>query len=407
MDVDKAKLKSIMAIDQELEQGFVVLKPFWDYEEILRIEDVKLEDVPPQLVEILFSDTPEEELLPMFIDYYEVDTGETVIEDNIKEIQACIVAFREEGKLECKLSLKDITKNNPSFDYYDANRVILPSDARCDPQNARWIAFETDIPYEKALANADTKGWDKKALEDIDWVTTQDEEGKKSYLGTNIKKVSDIDFKDLNDGFSDCLNVVRDVSEAKEVVPSDIPQVIERTSIISDLRIDNLLGVRPREGDRQRQRIAPAKDKGNMVPNSGFEKGGKQPDRWTPQDWLTIFWEDGGVSGKCLHFDTNVYRSEWEAHMKNPVPGKKKTPTSGRLFNTVGGTVGVAVYSYPIAVEEDAWYQLEYDMKGPSGEQFIFLKGYWRCEPEDVDRHGKDFIFFRPDPEGAWLCQQS
>ena len=158
-----------------------------------------------------------------------------------------------------------------------------------------------------------------------------------------------------------------------------------------------------REGALQQERIAPAKETGNMVPNSGFEKGGKHPDRWTPQDWLTIFWEDGGVKGKCLHLDTNVYRSEWEAHMKNPVPGKKKTPTKGRLFNTVGGTVGDAVYSYPIAVEEDAWYQVEYDIKGPAGEQFIFLKGYWRCEPEDVDRFGKDFIFFRPDPKGAWF----
>lgn len=158
-----------------------------------------------------------------------------------------------------------------------------------------------------------------------------------------------------------------------------------------------------REGDRQRKRIAPAKERGNMVPNSGFERGNKHPERWTPLDWLTIFWENGGVSGKCLHLDTNVYRSEWEKHMENPVPGKKKTPTSGRLFNTVGGTVGVAVYSYPIAVEEDAWYRVEYDMKGPSGEQFIFLKGYWRCEPEDVDRFGKDFIFFRPDPKGAWF----
>jgi len=200
MDVDKAKLKSIMALDQELEQGFVVLKPFWDYEETVRIEESKVEDIPPQLAEILFSDAPEDELIPMFIDYYEVDTGESVIEDNIKEIQACIVAFRELGKTEHKLQLKDILKNNPSFDYYDANRVILPSDARCGPQNARWIAFETDIPYEKALSNAETKGWDIKALEDIDWVTTQDEEGKKSYLGTNVRKISDIDFKDLNEG---------------------------------------------------------------------------------------------------------------------------------------------------------------------------------------------------------------
>ncbi len=48
------------------------------------------------------------------------------------------------------------------------------------------------------------------------------------------------DFKKLNDGFSDSLNVVRDVAEMKEVLPDDIPQVIQHTSMIEDLQLDNL-----------------------------------------------------------------------------------------------------------------------------------------------------------------------
>ena len=148
---------------------------------------------------------------------------------------------------------------------------------------------------------------------------------------------------------------------------------------------------------------APPKQKGNLVPNSDFEQGKDVPASWTRPDYLTIFWEEGGISGKYLRLDTDVYRKEWEEHMKNPVPGKKKTPTSGTRFNTVGGTVGVAVYSYGIPVEEDAWYRIEYDMKGPSGEQFIFLKGYWLVEAEDSQRFGKDIIFFKPDPAGPWF----
>ena len=48
------------------------------------------------------------------------------------------------------------------------------------------------------------------------------------------------DFKDLTDGYGESLNVVRDAAEMKEIIPSDIPQVIEHSSIIEDLQIDSL-----------------------------------------------------------------------------------------------------------------------------------------------------------------------
>ena len=138
----------------------------------------------------------------------------------------------------------------------------------------------------------------------------------------------------------------------------------------------------------------------NLVPNSGFEEGAGAPTRWTRPDKLTVFWENGGVDGKCLRLDTDVYRREWEEHKQNPEVPRPKTATSGTKYDTVAGTVGVAVYSHGIPVKEDAWYMVEYDMKGPSGEQFIFLKGYWECEPEDVGRAGEKW-FFKPDPDGA------
>ncbi len=155
-----------------------------------------------------------------------------------------------------------------------------------------------------------------------------------------------------------------------------------------------------KSGQLDRYRAAP-KTTGNLVPNGGFEQGKDgRPLHWTAPDHLTIFWENVGAKGKGLRLDTDVYRKEWEEHMKNPVPGKKKTITSGAKYNTVGGTVGVAVYSYGIPVEEDAWYRIEYDLKCNSGEPFIFLKGYWRCDAEDSPMFGKDIIFFKPDPQG-------
>ncbi len=48
------------------------------------------------------------------------------------------------------------------------------------------------------------------------------------------------DFKNINDGFSDSLNVVRDVVEMKEVLSDDIPQIIQHTSVIEDLQLESL-----------------------------------------------------------------------------------------------------------------------------------------------------------------------
>ena len=138
----------------------------------------------------------------------------------------------------------------------------------------------------------------------------------------------------------------------------------------------------------------------NLVRNPGFEQGGKQPVAWTVPDGLTVFWEDGGVPGKCLHLDTDVKRAEWEAHRRNPTPGRQKTPTSGNKYDTVGATAGVAVYSVPIPVTADAWYRVSFDAKAPGGEPFLYLKGYERCDPEDVSRYGTK-IFFQPEPGGA------
>ena len=139
----------------------------------------------------------------------------------------------------------------------------------------------------------------------------------------------------------------------------------------------------------------------NLVPNAGFETGQNAPDNWTRPDDLTVFWEkSGSAAGRCLRLDTDVYRNEWEAHRKTPDVPMKKTPTSGTRYDTVGGTAGVAVYSHPIPVEEDAWYQVEYDCKGPGGEPFVYLKGYWQCTAEDMEHLGEK-VFFKPDPDGA------
>jgi hypothetical protein len=143
-----------------------------------------------------------------------------------------------------------------------------------------------------------------------------------------------------------------------------------------------------------------------LVLNPDFELGkGGVPEGWSKPDNLTVFWEKCGLQGMGLHLDTDVYRSEWEAHRKNPDEPMVKTKTSGTRYNTVGGTTGVAVYSRPIPVEPDAYYQLEYDIRG-QGEPFVFIKGFWKCGPQDLDKMGKKMFFkpFKPGPSYSLMA---
>jgi hypothetical protein len=139
---------------------------------------------------------------------------------------------------------------------------------------------------------------------------------------------------------------------------------------------------------------------GNLVRNGDFETDDEGVlVGWTKPDNLTVYWEDCGVSGKGLRLDTDVYRSEWEEHRKNPDEPMVKTTTSGTKYNTVGGTTGVAVYSRPIPVEPDGYYAIEYDVRG-KGEPFLFIKGFWKCSPQDLHLMGKK-MFFKPFKPGA------
>ncbi len=138
----------------------------------------------------------------------------------------------------------------------------------------------------------------------------------------------------------------------------------------------------------------------NLVPNGGFETGDRGPVNWGPLDNLTLFWEKNGRRGRCIRMDTDVYRKEWERNRRQPGSVRRKTPTSGTKYNTVGGSVGVALYSYPIPVDGDAWYLVEYDVRG-RGEPFVYLKGYRKVTPDDAKRAGTR-IFFKPKPGGPW-----
>jgi len=132
---------------------------------------------------------------------------------------------------------------------------------------------------------------------------------------------------------------------------------------------------------------SPSRPAENLVVNGGFEAGGRFPDGWSGVDGLTVFWEKEPDGNRLIRMDTDVYKAEFMKRKKelaaDPLsPPWKKSPTSGRKYNTVAGTYGASLFSAPVPVERGAVYRLRVRFKGPSrGEDFVpkvFVKGYAR-----------------------------
>ena len=128
-----------------------------------------------------------------------------------------------------------------------------------------------------------------------------------------------------------------------------------------------------------------------LVTNGGFEQGAATPAGWDRIDGLTTFWTTGGVTGKCLKVNTDVYHDEWVAWQKKVKAGagadQAPTPTvtKGAKYDTVAGIYGVKFDSKPIPVTPGKAYKVCIQYKGKSTDFFfpkLFIRGWGDVEGE-------------------------
>uniref|UniRef100_A0A6M3INP7 Putative portal protein n=1 Tax=viral metagenome TaxID=1070528 RepID=A0A6M3INP7_9ZZZZ len=168
MDVIKLHKKAIIAIDQELEKGFFLLKPYWNTQIINRVEEFKLDDISLQEATQLFSaQTSPEQVKQAIIEKLEVDMSEKVAEENGVEIDR-IVKEVLSGKDKVKINLQDVICDYPDVALADPERIYVPSDAGVDPQELQFIVHEFFLPLNQVKKNSETKGWSKLSVEDIE-----------------------------------------------------------------------------------------------------------------------------------------------------------------------------------------------------------------------------------------------
>lgn len=168
MDIVKLKSKAIIAIDQMLEKGFYLMKPYWKTQITTRIEEFDVGTLPLQEAVWLFDpERKPEELIPIIQKRFDVDMSDMVTKDNQEEL----TRISEElisGKEKIKAEFKDVICNYPDISLAEPERVYVPGDSGYSPQDCEWLIHEFFLPLETVKANGELKKWNLEDIEDLE-----------------------------------------------------------------------------------------------------------------------------------------------------------------------------------------------------------------------------------------------
>ncbi len=168
MNVMKIRPKSIIAVDQELEKGFFIIKPYYRVEITTRLETFSLSESSSEEVLAFFDpDRSEDELVQMVGQLLEVDPSDKVSEDNEVAIREA-VAKALAGDEEIKIKLKDVIYDAPDIELISPEDFYAPTDGGFDVQKLEHCGHKMLKPLHEIKQNAIGKGWDMDAIEEIE-----------------------------------------------------------------------------------------------------------------------------------------------------------------------------------------------------------------------------------------------
>lgn len=168
MDVMSLKEKAVIAIDQALEKGFYLIKPYWRLEITTRVEKLSLDDINIEEAMWLFDPrTPKEQVVNAILQRVQADLSPLVKDENIKRTEE-IVEQVFAGKSEISFQLQDVIYNYPDVGLCSPERVYVPSTTGYDPQGASYIIHEFFMPLRTLKQNAKNKGWDGFSIDGIE-----------------------------------------------------------------------------------------------------------------------------------------------------------------------------------------------------------------------------------------------
>ncbi len=168
MNVIKLRPKATVAIDQELEKGFYILKPYYRVETTTRLEEFSLSDISSEEALAFFDpDRSEDELVTMLSQVLEVDMNEKVAEDNEIALREAIRKALS-GQDEIAIKLQDVTYDAPDVEIIDPQDFYAPTDGGFDVQKLEFCGHQMMKPLHEIKQNAIGKGWDMDEIKEIE-----------------------------------------------------------------------------------------------------------------------------------------------------------------------------------------------------------------------------------------------
>lgn len=174
MDKIKIKPKLVILVDQSLEKGFILAKPFYRREVTTRVETLSLDDIT--LEEAVFIFDPERTLDELYQDIaqrLEIDTSSWVLKENIAEVQRVTEEILS-GKEKVRFTLKDVIYNAPDVAIRPPENIYVPTTSGYDPQMTSYIIDEFFLPLRTVKSYAQDKGWNAEAIGKVEAIANVD-----------------------------------------------------------------------------------------------------------------------------------------------------------------------------------------------------------------------------------------
>lgn len=165
MDVMDIRSKMTIAVDQTLEKGFFLVKPFWRRDIASRMEEINLNELTLGESAQFFT-ISEEDLLAEVFNRMEIDTHDVVIDENVESVRTAIQKVRN-GESVAKFRVQDVTYDFPDIALVEPERCYVPTSSGVDPQECEFVAHEFFMPVDAVRRNAEQKGWDADAVAKI------------------------------------------------------------------------------------------------------------------------------------------------------------------------------------------------------------------------------------------------
>jgi hypothetical protein len=188
MDKMDMKTKGIITVDQTLEGGMYLAKPYWRIEVNTRTEKWELDDLDLQEAMFLFDgNTGLDDVVKYLVDKFSVDMNDHVIEENMIALEEAAVKILS-AKEEVEFIVSDMIKNQPDVALISPEKIYIPSVTKVDTQTAPWVCHEYEMDYDEVVRCAEYKGWDVEGVS-----------GLKEYFGVDNRDLRNSQL-DLQEG---------------------------------------------------------------------------------------------------------------------------------------------------------------------------------------------------------------